>query len=36
MHPEVNPFLLYEIMDSESFKPIFNDLLKEEILYLYK
>ena len=36
MHPEVNPFLLYEIMDSESFRPIFNDLLKEEILYLYK
>ena len=36
MNPEVNPFLLYEMMDSETFRPIFNDLLKDEVLYLYK
>jgi putative acetyltransferase len=36
MHPEVNPYLLYEIMDKSSFEPIFDDLLKQEILYLYK
>jgi RimJ/RimL family protein N-acetyltransferase len=36
MHPEVNPYLLYEMMDEFSFEPIFNDLLKQEILYLYK
>jgi putative acetyltransferase len=35
MNPEVNPFLLYEIMDEETFKPIFNELLKDEVLYLY-
>ncbi|WP_338408103.1 GNAT family protein [uncultured Flavobacterium sp.] len=36
MNPEVNPFLLYEMMDQETFQPIFEDLLKEEVLYLYK
>ncbi|MBF2708944.1 GNAT family N-acetyltransferase [Flavobacterium soyangense] len=36
MNPEVNPFLLYEMMDSETFRPIFDDLLKDEVLYLYK
>ena len=36
MHPEVNPYLLYEMMDEEIFKPIFDDLLREEVLYLYK
>ncbi len=36
MNSEVNPYLLYEIMDSENFIPIFNDLLKEEVLYLYQ
>lgn len=36
MNPEVNPYLLYEMMDSESFKPIFDDLLKDKVLYLYK
>lgn len=35
MNPEVNPYLLYEMMDSETFRPIFNDLLKDEVLYLY-
>ena len=36
MNPEVNPYLLYEMMDAETFKPIFNELLKDEVLYLYK
>ena len=36
MNPEVNPYLLYEMMDSETFRPIFDSLLKDEVLYLYK
>lgn len=36
MHPEVNPYLLYEMMEEETFSPIFNDLVKEEVLFLYK
>lgn len=36
MHPEVNPYLLYEMMEEEIFSPIFDDLIKEEVLFLYK
>ena len=36
MHPEVNPYLLYEMIDSDTFRPIFNDLINDEVLYLYK
>lgn len=36
MNPEVNPYLLYEMMDSETFRPIFDDLLKDGVLYLYQ
>ena len=36
MHPEVNPYLLYEMMGLETFRPIFDELLKDEVLYLYK
>jgi len=36
MHPEVNPYLLYEMMGEETFRPIFEDLIKEEVLFLYK
>ena len=36
MHPQVNPFLLYEQMDRDSFLPIFNDLLAKEIVYIYE
>lgn len=36
MHPEVNPYLLYEMMEQETFRPIFEDLIKEEVLFLYK
>jgi putative acetyltransferase len=36
MHPEVNPYLLYEMTEKETFRPIFEDLIKEEVLFLYK
>lgn len=36
MHPQVNPHLLYEQMDSKSFKPIFEKLLAADILYVFE
>jgi RimJ/RimL family protein N-acetyltransferase len=36
MHPFINPYLLYEIMDNEMFLPIYNDLLQKEIKYIYE
>ena len=36
MHPQVNPYLLYEQMDIATFKPIFSDLLKKEIIFIYE
>jgi L-phenylalanine/L-methionine N-acetyltransferase len=35
MHPQVNPYLLYEMMDEKSFAPIYNDLLEQNVLYKY-
>jgi L-phenylalanine/L-methionine N-acetyltransferase len=35
-HPAVNPFLLYEMMDVDSFKPIFKDLLKKKIVFVFE
>ncbi len=35
MHPQVNPYLLYEMMEEESFEPVFSDLLQQNILYKY-
>ena len=35
MHADVNPFLLYEKMDMASFEPIFQDLLANDLLYIY-
>jgi L-phenylalanine/L-methionine N-acetyltransferase len=35
MNPATNPYLLYELMDKESFAPIFNDLLKHNIIFIY-
>jgi L-phenylalanine/L-methionine N-acetyltransferase len=35
MHPQVNPYLLYEWMDKKAFRPIFKDLLKKRIIYIY-
>jgi putative acetyltransferase len=36
MHPLVNPYLLYENMDAESFKPIFENLLQQQIIFIYQ
>lgn len=35
MHPQVNPYLLYEIMEEQSFEFIFYDLLQQNALYKY-
>jgi len=36
VHPLVNRFLFYEIMSAEEFKSIFNELLLQNILYVYE
>lgn len=36
MHPEVNPFLLYEPMDKPAFAPIFKQLLDDGVLYVFE
>jgi L-phenylalanine/L-methionine N-acetyltransferase len=36
MHPTVNPHLLYEQMDAESFKPVFEKLIASDILYVFE
>lgn len=36
MNLEINPYLLYEMMEEETFSPIFDNLIKEEVLFLYK
>jgi RimJ/RimL family protein N-acetyltransferase len=36
MHPQVNAWLLYEMMDKDSFRPIFDDLLQKGIIYIYE
>ncbi len=35
MHPQVNPYLLYELMDAASFKPIYENLLQQQVLYKF-
>lgn len=35
MHPKVNPFLLYEVMNEKDFEPIFHDLLKDKVLFIF-
>ena len=35
-HPDINPFLLYEMMDADSFSPIFDDLLAKNIIFIYE
>lgn len=34
MHPTINPYLLYEQMDSLDFQPIFDDLIARKIIYI--
>lgn len=36
MHPEVNRFLLYEMMDAGSFKPVFDELLAKQVKYVFE
>lgn len=36
MHPQVNPFLLYEPMNAENFLTVFNDLQKKGVLYIFE
>ena len=36
MHPQINPYLLYEQMDKTSFEPIFQELLKDGIMYIFE
>ncbi|MEP7317930.1 MAG: GNAT family protein [Panacibacter sp.] len=36
MHPQVNPFLLYELMDAATFKPIFDELFSRDVLYIFE
>jgi putative acetyltransferase len=36
MHPDVNLYLMYEIMDEDFFKPIFEELKRQEALYVYE
>jgi putative acetyltransferase len=36
MHPAINPWLLYELMDTVHFNPIYHDLLTKNLLYVYE
>lgn len=35
MHPQVNPYLLYELMDADNFEPIYKDLINQQLIYVY-
>ncbi|MFT3682581.1 MAG: GNAT family N-acetyltransferase [Ferruginibacter sp.] len=36
MHPAINPYLLYELMDAAAFKTIYNELLQKDIMYIFE
>lgn len=36
MHPQVNPYLLYEPMDSLAFQPIFDQLCDAGVLFVFE
>ncbi|MES2849426.1 MAG: GNAT family protein [Bacteroidota bacterium] len=36
MHPLVNPYLLYEQMDTDTFMPVFEDLINRNIIYIFE
>jgi putative acetyltransferase len=36
MHPTINPYLSFEIMNQEEFLPVFNDLLQLGDLYIHE
>jgi L-phenylalanine/L-methionine N-acetyltransferase len=35
-HPEINPFLLYEMMEKSPFQPIYADLLSKNCLFVFE
>jgi RimJ/RimL family protein N-acetyltransferase len=35
-HPQINPYLLYEMMDKTGFQPIFDDLLEKKVLFIFQ
>ncbi len=35
MHPQVNPFILYEMMGRDEFDPIYKDLLEKKVKFIY-
>ena len=36
MHPQINPWLLYEQMDMKAFEPVFQDLVSRDHLFVYE
>ena len=36
MHPQVNPWLLYELMEPEDFRPVFNELIAKKAVYVFE
>jgi putative acetyltransferase len=36
MHPQINRFSFYELKTMEEFRPIFDNLLSQDILYIYE
>lgn len=36
MHPQVNPYLLYEYMQQDDFHSVFNELLHKNVLYIFE
>jgi ribosomal protein S18 acetylase RimI-like enzyme len=36
MHPQVNPYLLYEEMELEAFTPIYQELTSKQVLYVFE
>ena len=35
MYPQVNPYSLYGMMDEETFRPVYYDLLQQGVKYIY-
>ena len=35
-HPQINPFLLYETMNTVDFQPVFDDLIQKRVLYVFE
>ena len=36
MHPVVNPWLLYEMMDQQEFRPVFDELVSKKCLFVFQ